>query len=505
MGKSQIALQIAHLVKNNADEQTDYAVFWISASSTESFEQACFAIVSKSAIGHGEYQEPKAAVRDFLSSDKAGSWFLVFDGIDDIRIPCGPDQRSGRIADWLPDSTRGHILFTTRSHDVAALADDVLEIPGMSMAEAKNLLQTSLIRKTQSQNDAPFDELLQELDQFPLAIAQASAYMNMNGMPIKEYLQLLQNAGQNTFSPGLHDGEDHYLRAFVTACTMSINQICKTVEDTAELLHFISSFELNQIPLTLLLSLGSQDSTKRTIGTLCGYNLLTQQEDGEIFDVHELVQSSVQSWATSHSLGKHKVEAAMVRLSEMISIDGWESSRPWRRYLPHALKILDMATGAESEEAVQFGDRVSRCLLMDGQIQRATSLLEHMVAIKGGSLAKNHPSRLASLHTLAGAYEASGRMKEACDLLEHVVAEEETLAEDHRSRLASQHALALVYQAIGRTEEAIQLLRHVVAVREKIMVEGHPDLLVSRRDLNTCLWQQKRSEPGFSDESTDLW
>ena len=53
---------------------------------------------------------------------------------------------------------------------------------------------------------------------------------------------------------------------------------------------------------------------------------------------------------------------------------------------------------------------------------------------------EDHPSRLASQHELAGAYQANGQVKEAVKLLERVVAiRTEVLAEDHPSRLASQH------------------------------------------------------------------
>ncbi|MBE3043403.1 tetratricopeptide repeat protein, partial [Candidatus Bathyarchaeota archaeon] len=49
------------------------------------------------------------------------------------------------------------------------------------------------------------------------------------------------------------------------------------------------------------------------------------------------------------------------------------------------------------------------------------------------------------------AYQANGQVKEAIKLLENVVAtEKETLAETHPSRLASQHQLAGAYQANGQ-------------------------------------------------------
>lgn len=57
-------------------------------------------------------------------------------------------------------------------------------------------------------------------------------------------------------------------------------------------------------------------------------------------------------------------------------------------------------------------------------------------------LAEDHPNRLISQHTLAGAYQANGQVKEAVDLLQQVVAiRERTLIEDHPDRLASQNLL----------------------------------------------------------------
>jgi hypothetical protein len=57
------------------------------------------------------------------------------------------------------------------------------------------------------------------------------------------------------------------------------------------------------------------------------------------------------------------------------------------------------------------------------------------------------------------------------------------LAKDHPDRLASQHELARAYQANGRVKEAIELLEHVVIVKRKVVVEDHPSRLVSEELL----------------------
>ncbi|CAG8885060.1 unnamed protein product, partial [Penicillium egyptiacum] len=65
-----------------------------------------------------------------------------------------------------------------------------------------------------------------------------------------------------------------------------------------------------------------------------------------------------------------------------------------------------------------------------------------MVIVEGRTLDKEHPDRLASQHELAGAYKSNGQIKQAVELLEHVVAvRERTLDEEHPDRLASQRTL----------------------------------------------------------------
>ncbi|CAN9251458.1 unnamed protein product [Alternaria alternata] len=137
-----------------------------------------------------------------------------------------------------------------------------------------------------------------------------------------------------------------------------------------------------------------------------------------------------------------------------------------------------------SREHIRIWDLAARNLGYLGHARQATALLEHVVKVRETTLVETHPDRLASQHTLAGAYRANGQTKEAVALLEHVVkVEETTLAETHPSRLASQHELASAYQANGQTKEAVALLEHVVKVHKTTLAETHPDRLASQHTL----------------------
>ncbi|KAK4205384.1 P-loop containing nucleoside triphosphate hydrolase protein [Triangularia verruculosa] len=248
MGKTQIALQLAHLVKSSTQKYKDYSVIWIPALSMATFEQACTTIVNKFGIRYSGDQDPKEIVREFLSSDKAGKWLLIIDNADDMSVLYGSTQQPGRIADFLPASDDGRILFTTRSQEVAVnvAGSCVVELSEMGPEEAKALLQKSLIKKDQTQDDELVGELLLKLTHLPLAISQASAYMNTNKVRIKEYLRLFQNTDQDMvelLSSGFRDGS-HYRSAqgaVATTWIVSFNQIRDTDEDAATLLSFAAA------------------------------------------------------------------------------------------------------------------------------------------------------------------------------------------------------------------------------------------------------------------------
>ncbi|KAK2922580.1 Tetratricopeptide repeat [Fusarium oxysporum f. sp. vasinfectum] len=513
VGKTQIALQLAHLAKNDSQSHQHYSVIWMPALSMASFEQACTRMIKVFDIEHATNEDPKEIFKDFLSSEEVGRWFLIIDNADNMEDLYGTAQVPGGIADFIPGCEQGYILFTTRSREIAVTVaqTNVIELPEMDKKDARTLLQSSLIQKDQMQDTALADRLLRELAYLPLAITQASAYMTINKTSIKEYLRILQNTDQDMvelLSVGFHDGT-HYdaaQGAVVTTWIVSFKQIRALHEEAAALLSFVACLEPKAIPRTLLPRLGSEQRMKRAIGTLCGYSFLSQREDGDIFDMHSLVHLAIRRWNENRGCEKGIRQVALARIAKAFPTVDWENREVWRQHLPHALRLLTNMDSDRSEDACKLGHRVSRCLetklaenhpsllasqhtlarvyRADGQTKEAVKLLEHVVAVRETTLAENHPDRLASQHELARVYQADRQTKKAVKLLEHVVAIKEiTLAENHPDRLASQHELARVYQADRQTKKAVKLLEHVVAIQETTLAENHPSRLASQHEL----------------------
>ncbi|QGI59812.1 hypothetical protein CEK27_003783 [Fusarium fujikuroi] len=476
VGKTQIALQLAHLAKNNNQSHQQYSIIWMPALSMASFKQAYTRIIKVFNIKHADNKDPKEIFKNFLNSKGAGRWFLIIDNADDMMTLYRTAQKPGGIADYIPDCEQGYILFTTRSRNVAVTVaqTNILELPEMDKKDARTLLQKSVMQKDEIQDTDLADRLLRELAYLPLAIRQASAYIAINRISIKEYIQLLQKTAQDMvelLSIGYRDGTHYNIAqgAVITTWIVSFKQIRALHEEAAILLSFASCLEPKAIPRTLLPRLGTEQSITRAIGTLCRYSFLSQREDGDMFNMHSLNKDK-----------GRKEEIQQLALAHITK----ENREVWRQHLPHALRVLASMGSDGSEDACKLGYWVGRCLHVDGKAKQAVVVLGHVVAVEETTLAENHPDRLASQHALAGVYEANGQIAEAVKVLEHVVAvEETTLAENHPDRLASQHELAGVYKANGQIAEAVKLLEYVVTVEETMWEENHPHRLASQDAL----------------------
>ncbi|RKK71126.1 hypothetical protein BFJ69_g11286 [Fusarium oxysporum] len=487
IGKTQIALQLAYWMK---EKKQDYSVFWVPALSRASFEQACVQIINACDIPTADNSDAVESVRQYLSSKRAGKWLLVVDNADDAQTVMGSVGAESAIYRSLPQSDEGRTLFTTRYRKVAVsvAGRNIVEVPAMSPDEATSYLKEALIQEISS-DEQVMNCLLTLLTHLPLAITQAAAYLNENQISLREYVQLFEKTDRDKIellSAEFQDDTRYEQSQDPVATTwfISFNQIRNANELASRILMFLSCVEPKAVPQSMLPEGESQQQLTRAIGMLCGYRFLDRRGSGEVFDMHSLVHLAIRSWVAENNSQKEQSQAAIARLREVFPTDEWENREIWRRYMPHAIKLLRCTEDDWSGELCELGYWAGRCLRVDGRVTEGMKLLEHVVAVKETTLAENHPDRLASQHTLAMAYETNGQIKKAVELLEHVDAIKQTiLAENHPDRLASQHELAGAYRSNGQIKEAVELLEHIVTIREITLAENHPNRLASQHAL----------------------
>ncbi|KAF2008261.1 hypothetical protein BU24DRAFT_382136, partial [Aaosphaeria arxii CBS 175.79] len=434
-GKTEVALQFAYALKQN---HPDVSIFWVAALSMESFEQACAKALSALGIPRAAdgTEDAKVLFRQHLSMERAGTWLVVVDNADDAGILFESGEAKG-VVDYLPQSGKGVILFTTRSLEVAVqlTAGNHLELGPMSQQDAALLLKKRLGEGI-VYDAATTTELLDELTYLPLAIAQAASYLAIKKTSIARYLQLLRSTEQDLvelMSREFRDDGRHTNSTNAVAKTwvVSFEQICTRDAVAADLLLFISCIEWKAIPRSILPSTQSDVRMEDAIGTLCGYSFITRRGDDDWYDMHRLVHLATRIWLRQHGDAAAEGAIAMRHLARIFPSDNHANQAVWRAYFPHALRLLRARHGWGLDESARLSLRVGRCLVKEGRIAEAVGWLEESCSQRA-RLDEDHPSRLASQRALAAAYEANGQVKEAVKLLESVVAiEAEVLAEDH--------------------------------------------------------------------------
>jgi len=488
VGKTQVALQFAYTV---LERHPDVSVFWVHALSSETYEQSCRGVASVLEIlgAEGDKEDVREQVQRHLSSERAGKWMLIVDNTDDMEVLEGLDGETGLI-DYLPENDSGLILFTTRDKTTAqALASNsILDVEKLDLATASDLFKKMLTRKDLSYEEAIIVELLQELDCLPLAITQAAAYVNCNAISVEGYLKLLRSTEQDLIfimSKEMRDSTryKHAANAVAKTWLVSFDQIVRQDAHAASLLQYMSWIDWKAIPRSILPTIEPEARMTSAIGTLWSYSFITTRSDGKTYDMHRLVYVAVRVWIQQKGLVAETQRNALEHLSKVFPIPDWDNREVWREYMPHAAQMRDAKYGCLIDELGKLCLEVGRCLQLDGRIRDAVSWLEESYDLRK-DLPEDDADRLSTQHALAGAYEADGQVKNAIQLLEHVVATKgRVLAEDHPNRLASQHELASAYLANDQVKDAVQILEGVEAIEGRVLAEDYLDRLSSQHGL----------------------
>ena len=195
-GKSALALEFGYRA---LARHARYLVFWVPAISRESFELAYKEVgILLHVPGITDNNaDVKQLVKKALSSGSFGDWLMIVDNADDPGIlmdSTGGNPRSARLSDCLPYKSRGTILFTTRSRKAAEDLSQakVIRLGDMERAEAKQLLAHRVAERPILEEEEAINELLGLLAYLPLAIVQAAAFINSNGISVSDYIELFK-------------------------------------------------------------------------------------------------------------------------------------------------------------------------------------------------------------------------------------------------------------------------------------------------------------------------
>jgi tetratricopeptide (TPR) repeat protein len=523
-GKTALALEAAYRTR---EQQPKRAVFWVPAVSQAGFEQAYREIgllLRIPSIADAQ-ADVKKLVKARLSDESFGQWLMIVDNADDVNVLFGAsneESTADRLIDYLPCSRKGSVVFTTRTAKAASdlAQSNVIELGELGNAEARELLRTRLFpnHQHQAEDEATVNEFLGMLAFLALAIVQAVAFINKNGIKLSYYVQLYRASeqeatkllGEEFQDQGRYRGTKNPV---ATTWYISFEQIRERDQLAANFLSFVACTAGNDIPESMLPTEGSQVAQIKAIGTLKAYAFITEQEaarDGrrgqqepeqqeqmqrptKVFDVHPLVHLAMRGWLKAHDQWLDQATNTMMRLVEVVPLEDHGTREVWTAYLPHARHVVGVPEMHEVEARFRLLDRIGRCEQTLGQYKAAEGTHQQLVQRRVKVLGKEHPDTLASMNNLADALSGQGQYTEAEQMHRETLAlKEKVLGKEHPDTLVSMNNLAQALSGQGRYTEAEQMHRETLALREKVSGKEHPDTLASMNNLARALSGQGR-------------
>lgn len=496
VGKSQLVLELLYRVK---EKDKSCSAIWIQATSMESLDQGYHTVARQLGIrGSGAKDtDIKTLVQEYLNDDTSGQWIVVFDNADDINMwtdkTASENQQSKSLIDYIPRSKTGRVIFTTRNKKVAVklAQQSVMEVLKMTENTAIRMLQNYLIDRTLvDTRSGDAKAMLAWLTHLPLAIAQATAYINENGITLADYLELVNCQEQENIDLLTEEFEDDTRYSdsknpVATTWLISFQQIQRRDPLAADYMSFMACVDHKEIPQFLLPPGSSRKQEMDAIGTLGAYSFITRRAEDSAIDLHRLVQLTIRNWLRNRgSLVEWTCKAA-TRLEEVFPDHEHRNRAIWRTYLPHARCVLEPQLIAKDNRCrIDLEWKLALCYYSGGRFNEAEMFCREVMEFRTAVLGTEHPDTLKSIGKLALVYHAQSLFSEAKALgLRAMEGQKRILGEEDPETLSTMSHLAMTYSDLSQWKEAEELELQTMKLRKRVLGIEHPDTLVGMSNL----------------------
>ncbi|KAF7595434.1 hypothetical protein BBP40_006056 [Aspergillus hancockii] len=449
-------------------ERPRTSVFWVHASSIDRFQEGYCNILDECNVSKADYRNPNKTmlVREWLERE-VHEWLLIIDNADEASLFTSEGntkrgkpgtmqaQKGLSILDYLPECRHGSILITTRDRAAGVkfirnCPQNLIEVGTMTKAESASLIKSTVTDNYPEESE--MEELAGLLDHLPLAIVQATAFMEENTLAVNEYIELYNDSDETQMDllcePFETLGRDTAVpNALATTLMVSINHIKEQDTRAVEILSLIAFLDQYHIPKGLL-----QKKVKKALeltkalGTLKAFSLIVPSADTSSFSVHRLVQLVLQCEGTIEAmaqLGSLYLDLGKLDTAEGLIRGAWN----WRR----------KARGAEHLDTWISDASLAQLYRAQGKLQEAEELIIKTIQTIENSLGSSHPRCLQNKSNLVGIYIEMQEWDNAEELLLQVL---EGMERNHAVTydiLSNKQTLSTIYWHKGLVQESEKL------------------------------------------------
>ncbi len=495
VGKTQIALEYAYRYQNNYQ-----VVLWGNAHSRGSLVSDFLAMAGLLKLPEIHVQDQvetiSAVKRWFENND---GWLLILDNADNLAI----------VREFIPSRETGHVLLTTRAQNTKPIAARQA-VEGMGPQEGALFLlrRLRIIKKDESLESAPeefrnqAEALSKAVDDLPLALDQAAAFIEETPSTLEEYQSRYQSERNELLKRRGRLAEDH------PSVTVTFSLAFKKVADdnpaAADLLRVCAFLEADSIPEEIF-SEGAKELGEASasaaesplaltdaIGEAARFSLLRRHPEARMLSIHRLVQATLKDEMDENSR-RVWAERAVRAVNKVFPTSEYSNWQACSRLIQHAQSLARSIDEFRFEfpEAARMLNQAGEYLNERAQYADAGPLFRRALAIREKVFGIEHASVASSLNNLAGLYYNLGKYAEAESIWNRALTITENAFGNEDMRVATLlNNLAELYTKQGRYVQAEPLYHQSLAIYRKTLGDEHPSVAVSFNNLAELYLQQ---------------
>jgi tetratricopeptide (TPR) repeat protein len=470
VGKTALAVEYAHRYRGSYE-----LVWWIPSDQLALVRSSLAGLAGRlgleAATATG-IEGAAAAVLDALRrGDPYSRWLLIFDNADQ------PED----LNDIIPRGP-GDVLITSRNHRWAAVIDTI-HVDVFTRQESKEFL-TRRVPKGLSESDA--DLLAEKLGDLPLALEQAGALQAETGMPVDEYLRLLDEQTMQIMAEGK---SPEYPLSMTAAWKLSVSTLQQTLPPALELLRCCAFFGPDPIPRDVFRR--STQAGGSIVGEVIADPILLASAirelgrlalikiDGRTISVHRLIQALLRDDLSPKQQAQYRHEVHSILAASVPPVS--DDSRFWPRYselVAHAVApVTDLGNCTEDAHRA-FALGVLRYLYNSGDLASCQFFAEQFIEKWAAESGDNHPTVLDARRHLCNALMGLGMYAKAYELNEATLSRTlEVLGERNPLTILLRNSLGGNLRALGDFAEARDLDRTSLDLAREVFGEVHPQTL----------------------------
>jgi hypothetical protein len=257
---------------------------------------------------------------------------------------------------WWPPAS-GRVLVTSRNPAWAGLAATI-PLDVLPRGEAISFLQRRLGR-----DDPAVEALAAELEDLPLALDQAAAYLDETATAVADYLDLLRDRAQELFALGRPATTEQTIATTWRVSLLRLRSQSPVAEDLLVLCAFLAPENIPRnlltdhpdvLPAPLAAAVRDRLGVQQAVAALRRYSLVTVTE--ETLGLHRLVQAVTRQQLAPEQVQQRAAVALELTTAAFPQHPGNPATWPWcARLLPHVLTVCDHADASETEPDATAG------------------------------------------------------------------------------------------------------------------------------------------------------